>query len=65
MFRMFYFAMSFVFWNSAVEEERSSKTVGHMTGKFCSSKEYTLVIMRCAAGLILMICSGVLRFLQR
>lgn len=30
-------SVSFVSWNSAAEEERSSKTVGHMTGKFCSS----------------------------
>lgn len=40
MVRMLWFAndlVSFVSRDSAVEEERSSKTVGHMTGKFSSS----------------------------
>lgn len=39
MVRMLCFAndlVSFVSRDSAVEEERSSKTVGHMTGKFSS-----------------------------
>lgn len=30
-------AVFFVSWNSTVEEKRSSKTAGHMTGVFCSS----------------------------